>query len=312
MADGFAFKFIPPDVQLVLPTSLLFTAPSSAFETRTIPLYAAAFSLVVLLVDAIRSRRAPPEPENFKSWKDVSIYGGTVILLHNLLRILVCFSLVGLELAEVVSTSFGAHQTDERGAGDLRLALGLCGFYFYISLLAVSAIRITIKPGVRAAVHLNLLLAVAWLVYFYRDIFPLFTYSRPIQDLPAPSQSTFALARGLLYAKLTTLTLAAVLIPLATPRAYIPVDPAHPRVPSSEQTASPLSLILFSFLDPVIWNASRQAHLSLDELPPLADSDEAGNLKVRSFKNIDTFSGASGRHIFFGIIKTFRCVLPRS
>ncbi|KAF7353370.1 ATP-binding cassette transporter [Mycena sanguinolenta] len=306
MADSFAFKFIPSDVQLVLPTSLLFTAPSSAFETRTIPLYAAFFSLVVLLVDAIRSRRAPPEPENFKSWKDVSIYGGTVILLHNLLRILVCLGLVGLELAEVVSTVFGAHQTDERGAGDVRLALGLCGFYLYISLLAVSAIRITIKPGVRAAVHLNLLLAVAWLVYFYRDIFPLFTYSRPIQDLPPASQSTFALARGLLYAKLTTLTLAAVLIPLATPRAYIPVDPAHPRVPSSEQTASPLSLILFSFLDPVIWDASRQAHLSLDELPPLADSDEAGNLKVRSFKNIDTFSGASGRHIFFGIIKTFR------
>ncbi|KAF7372862.1 ATP-binding cassette transporter [Mycena sanguinolenta] len=287
MADSFAFKFVSPDMQLVLPTSLPFTAPSSAFETRTVPLYAAAFSLVLLLGNAIRSRCAPPEPENSKSWKDVSIYGGTVILLHNLLRILVCFSLVGLELAEVVLTAFGAHQPDEGEAGDVRLTLGLCGFYLYISLLAVLATRITTKPGVRAAVHLNLLLALAW-------------------TSPPPSESTFALARGLLYAKLTTLTLAAILIPLATPRAYIPVDPAHPRVPSSEQTASPLSLALFSFLDPVIWNASRQAHLSLGELPPLADTDEAGNLKARSFKNIDTFSGASGRHIFFGIIKTFR------
>ncbi|KAJ6465017.1 P-loop containing nucleoside triphosphate hydrolase protein [Mycena sanguinolenta] len=279
-----------------------------AFETRTIPLYAAALSLVILLVGAVRSWRAhpKPEPENVNSWKDVSIYGGTVILLYNLLRILVCLSLVGLEVAEGVSIAFGVHPKDEGGAGDVRLAIGLCAFYLYSSLLAVFALRITTKPGVRAAVHLNLLLALAWLIYFYRDIFPLFTYSRPIQDLPAPSQSTFALARGFLYAKLTTLTLAAVLIPLATPRAYIPVDPAHPRVPSSEQTASPLSLILFAFLDPVIWSASRQAHLSLDELPPLADSDEAGNLKVRSFKNIDTFSGASGSHIFFGIVKTFR------
>ncbi|KAJ6453929.1 hypothetical protein C8R45DRAFT_944846 [Mycena sanguinolenta] len=149
----------------------------------------------------------------------------------------VCLSLVGLELTEVVSTAFGAR---------------LGGFYLYSSLLAVSVLRITTKPDVCTAVQLNLLLALAWLVYFYCDLFPLFIYSQPIQDLSSPSQSTFVHARGLLYAKLTTLTLAVVLIPLATPCTCIHITPLT-RTSLRRSRPPPRSPSLFAFLDPVIW-----------------------------------------------------------
>ncbi|KAJ7246793.1 hypothetical protein B0H12DRAFT_753891 [Mycena haematopus] len=304
MGDYFSFKFVPPDMQLVLPTTLFLAEPSSPIETRTILLYAGALSLLVLLVSALLARirlwRAPAstavsEPEPEKSWKDISIYGGTIILLYNLLRVLACLSLA-------VLTAFGVRRKDE--GADSVLELALCGFYLYSVGLAFSAIRTTTKAGARAALHLNFVLAVAWTVYFYRDIFPFATYSWPIQDLPADSTDT--VGRRLLYANLSILTLAAVILPLITPRPYIPVDPQNPLPPSPEQTASPLSLLLFSFLDSVILDAYRLPHLPFDMLPPLADSDTSAHLKERSFKNIDTFSGASGSHIFFGIITTFR------
>ncbi|KAJ7438848.1 hypothetical protein FB451DRAFT_360344 [Mycena latifolia] len=101
--------------------------------------------------------------------------------------------------------------------------------------------------------------------------------------------------------------LAAVIIPLTTPQAFVPVDPTNPMPePNAEQTASPLSHIIFSFLDPVIWIPYKLPHLPYDLLPPLADTNYSENPKKRGFPNVDVFSGAGMHHIFFGIIKTFR------
>ena len=52
---------------------------------------------------------------------------------------------------------------------------------------------------------------------------------------------------------------------------------------NSEQTASILSLALYSFLDPVIYLANRLSGLSYNQLPPLADYDDAHNLANKSF-----------------------------
>jgi hypothetical protein len=146
----------------------------------------------------------------------------------------------------------------------------------YASFLAGAALRATTKAGALADLHLKFILAVAFGVYFYRDILPFATYTWPVQDA---SEGPI-----ILRAKLITLTLAAVIIPLVTPRVYVPVDPAHPMpVPNPEQTASPLSLLLFSFLDPVIVLAYKLPHLPFDLLPPLADSDASENLKTRGF-----------------------------
>jgi hypothetical protein len=53
--------------------------------------------------------------------------------------------------------------------------------------------------------------------------------------------------------------------------------------PAPEQTASWASMMMFSFLDPTVALAYRVPHLSFDQLPPLADYDEAHNLVKRSF-----------------------------
>jgi hypothetical protein len=100
----------------------------------------------------------------------------------------------------------------------------------------------------------------------------------------------------LLWAKITLATWFGVLEPLLEPYPYIPVHPkvrvyvyskllakvpySYPRqgritAANPEQTASILSWLSFSFMDPTIWRAYYVPHLSADQLPPLADYDEA-------------------------------------
>jgi len=51
-----------------------------------------------------------------------------------------------------------------------------------------------------------------------------------------------------------------------------------------EQTASLFSMMMYTFLDPIVITAYRVPHLSHDMLPPLADYDYTKNLVRRSFK----------------------------
>jgi len=97
-------------------------------------------------------------------------------------------------------------------------------------------------------------LLITFAVYFYRDVFPLATLDWPVQD---------AVQGKLLWAKVSLLTLAAIVIPLVVPRMYVPVDPKASRPfhcemisltfvpqnpaenPAPEQVASILSLALY-------------------------------------------------------------------
>ena len=54
-------------------------------------------------------------------------------------------------------------------------------------------------------------------------------------------------------------------------------------VPNPEQTTSVLSLILFSFMDPLISEASKVPHLSHERLPVIADYDRAEYLREKAF-----------------------------
>ncbi|KAH9016830.1 hypothetical protein EDB85DRAFT_700652 [Lactarius pseudohatsudake] len=65
-------------------------------------------------------------------------------------------------------------------------------------------------------------------------------------------------------------------------------------------------MMLYTFLDPIVFLAYRVPHLSHDMLPPLADYDYTRNLVKRSFKHLDTFSGGPKRHIFWGFMAVFR------
>jgi hypothetical protein len=53
--------------------------------------------------------------------------------------------------------------------------------------------------------------------------------------------------------------------------------------PNPEQTASVLSLILYSYLDPLVFEACRVPHLSHERLPALADYDHAEYLREKAF-----------------------------
>lgn len=55
------------------------------------------------------------------------------------------------------------------------------------------------------------------------------------------------------------------------------------KVPNPEQTASILSVLLYIFVDPVVFAAYRNSRLGEDELDPLCDSDSAEYLKEISF-----------------------------
>lgn len=85
---------------------------------------------------------------------------------------------------------------------------------FYSVGLAVISMVFTTRS--RAANRYNsILLLSAMVVYLYRDVWPLATYT----ESPKDSDDV------LLWYKVTVLTLTSLVIPLFVPRQYIPVDP---------------------------------------------------------------------------------------
>ncbi|KAJ8703097.1 hypothetical protein PTI98_001750 [Pleurotus ostreatus] len=201
------------------------------------------------------------------------------------------------------------------------LQFAMCMAYLYASLLAL--LCLTTKPFQRVKsgltpliswlpTNLILLLLVTFGVYTYRDLYPLCTYTLSPVDLPAGFIKENAVLVNLLWAKIAVLFVTAIVIPLIMPRTYIPVDPKNPSTnPSPEQTCSPLSFILFGFLDEVIFLGYKMPHLPVEKLPPLADYDASSYLRIRSFKNIDPFSPQADkklrkRHLFWKLMKTLR------
>ncbi|KAL0957019.1 hypothetical protein HGRIS_003120 [Hohenbuehelia grisea] len=211
-----------------------------------------------------------------------------------------------------------------------RLLLILCITYLYTTIL--SLIALTSKPVSMARTratrlaravphHLGFILLVAFGVYAHRDLYPLTTFNLRPRDLPS-KHATVPYAAPLLWAHIAVLGLTALVLPLCEPREYVPADRNNPsKEPNPEQTASILSLLLYAFLDPIIFLAYRIPHLSLDKLPPLADYDSASSLRKRSFVHLDPFTGptdaesadevavrslsSTKRHIFFGLMRTF-------
>ncbi|KAK0198511.1 hypothetical protein F5146DRAFT_1100167 [Armillaria mellea] len=246
----------------------------------------------------------------------VALHGGPTIFFYMGFRFLGSLTLLALSVASLVLDEqdkthdnvglYGKWGKKHKGkkehsrafTNEEWLETSLCLTFLYTSFLAL--IAVTAKPrGSRVvARHFNVVLLAAFGVYFYRDLFPLLTYTLPMQD---PESS-------ILWAKIVLLGVVAVLVPLIMPRAYIPVNSKvfHPMpLPSPEQTAPLISMMLHSYLDPLVLKAYRIPHLPFDQLPPLADYDTSQVLKARSFPHLDIFSGAKKRHIFFGLMRVF-------
>lgn len=85
----------------------------------------------------------------------------------------------------------------------------------YSAILALVSIYADRRWSRNSVRHLNTVLCATLAVYAYRDIYPLGTYALTPQDKDEGP---------LLWAKISLLTLAGVIIPLSVPREYIPVD----------------------------------------------------------------------------------------
>ncbi|KAH8977506.1 hypothetical protein EDB92DRAFT_772241 [Lactarius akahatsu] len=292
-----------------------------------IPSYLALFSIVVLLAQAIfsstpvrrlRGEDAPVIATRGESRvtasatrtgfvsavKDhVEKSGGSIIFLFQVLRLVVVLTLLGLAIFSVVREESRRHEgKHQHGGVSLTerewLDLTLCFTYLYAAFLGLMTVTARRVRASVASFHLSLLLLGAFSVYAYRNVWPLLTFTLSPVD---------AWEGALLWVRIGLLAFAAIVIPLLVPYQYIPIDPKDPQqVINPEQTASLLSMMLYTFLDPIVFLAYRVPHLSHDMLPPLADYDYTRNLVLRSFKHLDKFSGGPRRHIFWGFMEVFR------
>ncbi|KII86961.1 hypothetical protein PLICRDRAFT_275537 [Plicaturopsis crispa FD-325 SS-3] len=225
--------------------------------------------------------------------------GGPTIFTFMVARFIGSITLLGLSVA-----TLSVNEVGQITGGQIRrpnankwLQIAISITYLYASLLAL--VSLLVKPRWSRVVsrHLTSLLSVTWGVYFHRDIWPLATFTGTPEDI---------VEGRLLWAKCIVLTIVAVGVPLCCPRPYIPYNRNEPVPPNPEQTASPLSFFLWSYLDHIIFLAYRIPHLAHDMLPPLSDTDYAKNLVATSFPLLDPYHLDHKRtHIFWGLIRVF-------
>ncbi|QRW00058.1 ABC transporter transmembrane region [Ceratobasidium sp. AG-Ba] len=253
-------------------------------------------------------------------------HGGAIIFGWKMLRLVSCVALTALTIVAIVLTNEGHKTVGTKDWDEVDtlskhwgkkhkkhkkhqhrwfstaewMEISLCMFYTYTTLLAIFAL--TLGPRLRAVAnfHLVVLLLVALGVYAWRDLYPFTTYTVHPAD---------AAGGWLTWTRISVLAIAGLVVPLCIPRPYVPLDPKNPsETPNPEQTASLMSFMLFSFLDPVVWTAYRAPKLEYEQLPPLADYDRAAHLKQRSFDKLDPLRRAvkNRRHLFWGLMEVFR------
>ncbi|KDQ56810.1 hypothetical protein JAAARDRAFT_131890 [Jaapia argillacea MUCL 33604] len=214
----------------------------------------------------------------------VKAHGGPIIFGFKTARFLSSLVLLCLSTATLIPEENG--QLESRFTCQEWLQFSLCMSFAYISILSLFSVsaRASAIKGINR--HAVLLLFGTFSVFAYRDIWPLATFTLSPMDLKEG---------WVLWAKIGILAFAGVLIPLTIPRPYIPYDPEVRQLSNLRQC----------FLDPVIYKGYKVPHLKAEELPPLADYDHTKNLVKRSFKHLDSFSGAKKEHLFWGLMRVF-------
>ncbi|PBK89773.1 P-loop containing nucleoside triphosphate hydrolase protein [Armillaria gallica] len=283
------FAALETTQQVVLQTIDDAISKKLVFDTLTIPLYAAVASAAFLLAQVLRAflqtKSVYADDEEHRVVETgyfenhVAQRGGTKIFVLRVLRLLGCLALLGLSIPTI--------------SVNATIPLTL----LYTSLLAIVSVTASNRWSRIGIHHMNVVLLSTSAIYVYRDIAPLATFD----DIPQDSwEGPF------LWIKMGILLFIAILIPLIIPREYTPVDPKNPMsVPNPEQTTPILSFVLYSWLDSLIIAAYRAAHLSYEQLPPLADYDRCRYLKTKAFRYLDTFLGAKKQHMSFGLMRVF-------
>ncbi|KAF7299044.1 hypothetical protein MIND_00852700 [Mycena indigotica] len=165
----------------------------------------------------------------------------------------------------------------------------LLATYSYVTLLVLLSDRGT---------QLQIILTVAFGSVAYRDLFPLTTYTLIPKD---------ASEGWIIWTKAAFLFMTAIVIPLFRPRLYTPVDAHNPmEEPNAEQTSSWFSSLTYFYLEPLIFRAFKHSGLSVDQFPPLADSDAAAYLTAKNLSIMDPQSPTASKSLLRGIFKVFR------
>ncbi|CAE6467389.1 unnamed protein product [Rhizoctonia solani] len=213
------------------------------------------------------------------------------------IRLLVCVTLAALTIIT------GLSNVDQKCLSIACLfansvALRLCVLYIYSIILAILSLTVTSRIRNVANFHLVTLLLVEFSVQAW-DYFVPFALSGQNPTKLSHAWSTW-LHFGLLG-------FAAVVVPLCIPRLYIPLDPKNPSPPNPEQTAPLISLVTYTYLDPIIFASYRAPKLEYDELPPLADYDHAAVLRQRGLDALDPMRSERNRrrHVFWGLMQVF-------
>ncbi|EJT98591.1 P-loop containing nucleoside triphosphate hydrolase protein [Dacryopinax primogenitus] len=276
------------------------------FDLRLIPLYLCCVSLLLLFLTAlaylrsvkVRVERRLPYPTVYEPQLPGSSTGlADRVKAHVVARGgLGIYGMMGLKFVGCAALFCvtGAVVVREWGKGDEQWTeVGLGVAYAYSTVLSFLSLALGPVGRQHCRRHTTLLFLACFSIFGYRDLLPLLTFSGTPADPP-----------WLLYTNGTLLTLTAVLLPLLTPRLYTPADPLHPTPPNPEQVASPLSVLFWSFLDPIFVAASLYPE-KLAHLPPLADYDQASYLSRRAMPRLDPESrraqGLKERHIIWGV-----------
>ncbi|KIJ49985.1 hypothetical protein M422DRAFT_246356 [Sphaerobolus stellatus SS14] len=302
------FNFIPQDGVVVQWLTFAMDHRDTDWkDSLLVPAYASSISAALLFIHVLvrtlvsRSVFSDGMETGTKSLAarakaQIEGHGGIVIWTSEVVRLLGCAGLAGL--------SFILSRKDHSEAADNHNPMFWLSLSFIYQTLLAFGVFISPTGFYRAVFKLNLtvLLALSWIVLAVRDLTPLCTFhGRPVDDANG----------GVLWALIATLTFVGVVTPLITPRQYVPVDPTDTKPPSPTQIASPLSILLFSWLDGLVWRATQVEHLPMDELPTLPDSSHASILSRSAFSNIDPFAGdtvlpTKRRYIFWGLLRTYR------
>jgi hypothetical protein len=227
----------------------------------------------------------------------IKAHGGHVIFAAEVLTLIGSLVLLHLSLSKVLRLE-GAEKEVQSVA---------CIPFAYSALLAFFVVIYPRPTAVSR--HISLVLATSWTVYFIRDVVPLMTYTSVPADPPY-----------MLWELIGVLSFTGVLLPLITPHRYIPFDPSDIMPANPSQTASWMSLLLFGYLDSIVWKAYKMPNIPLTDLPPLADSDHSKYLVRAAFPHLDphaehdvetksrrsTKQKKRPRHIFFALVQVFR------
>ncbi|KAG6815518.1 hypothetical protein H0H93_009606, partial [Arthromyces matolae] len=291
MAPGFLIQ--ATTLPFVMSPNIIWHSP------HVIPLYASIISGAILLLhEGLRFRRDTKPVSDSPSQEDEERVGhenhvtSHAHALGGCGRVIEVLTLVGcLELLRVSWLRVLALPEN------FELVFSVIAFV-YTSLLALSTLA---YPRSTPSHHITFVLSTTFIVYFLRDVLPLTTYTR------SPSDSGYHL-----WELIIVLSITGILLPLLKPHYHVSPDPNIANA-NPEQTASPLSLLLFSFLDHTVWKASKLPKLPISELPPLANSDRTNHLVELAFPHLDPLSKsksnpqshAKKRSIFFAIATTF-------